>query len=1066
MKKIFTLLTLMCFSLFALAQEREITGKVIDAGSGEPLPGVSIVIQGTTLGVTTDLDGNYTVNVSDDQVLIFSSVGYLDETITVSGQTTLDVSLAIDMLSLDEIIVVGYGTQKKSLVTGSIAKVEAEDIAQTRSTRTESALQGKTAGVLVQQQSGAPGASQNIIIRGVGSDNSVRPIYVIDGMRTDGIDWLDPEDIESIEILKDAASTAIYGTEGGNGVIIITTKKGKDGRTVLTYSGMYGVQEVPESFKVMSTPQYLDYYRYASINDGNSTDYADAVNDIPDEDINTNWLDQIYYSAPTQKHKIGVTGGNERSNYYFSMSYTDQEGVVGGGGNSRFTRYATKFNLDSKTTEWLMLGTRLSYSYTEKKGIQENSVFGAVVNNAIVLDPTTPVYYADTNGFATQDYNNMTNAWGTEWYLNPGIQDENGYYGISQKVLNEIQNPVQQLNNDRDKDQIHKLIGGVYGDIEFFEGLNFKTTFDIDLSHQYNRGWEPRTYINRINTPKPRSRANQEMNMYFTWQWESYLSYNQTFGDHTVGAVLGASAREFEHEMLKGWGDDLVKESDNYAWIDNGLYIDTLNNTSEGRLGEWVRSSSIFGRISYSYRDKYMLTSNFRRDGNSKFGPNRKFGFFPSVSVGWVVSREDFWNVSFVNFLKPRYSWGVNGNASSLGWQWEYLTTQVDGKYFYISPSGTLLSVVEPESLVNPDYQWEEVKQHNIGLDAGFLQNRITFAFDWYDKRTEGFLGQGSVPEFVGNQPPTVNLGTIQNTGIEIELGYKETFGDLNMGLQLTAARNVSKVLETNEEGNLVFSGGNIGTFGTSKRFEKGEEPWYFYGYETAGLFNTQAEIDAHVNSDGNPLQPNAVPGDVKYLDISGAPDSLGNATGPDGVIDVHDRTNIGSPYPKWMLGFNVNLEYRGFDFNVFTYASLGNKTLMAASIRDDLQNTNRPDYYLTDAWMSEDQTGSFPRPTANDPNQNLSRINEYLLQNGSFFRINNITLGYTIPTSISERAGISRFRVYLAVDNLYTFTKYKGVDPEVGGDYYGFQGQQWAGIDRGVYPRARTYSAGLNVTF
>ncbi|MBN2262664.1 MAG: TonB-dependent receptor [Prolixibacteraceae bacterium] len=1065
MKKGLLLLLLIVLYGIANAQQNTVTGTVTSADDGSTLPGVSVAIKGTTKGTITDIDGKYSLVVDDaDATLLFAYVGMRNQEIALNGRQVIDIALETDVMGVDEVVVVGYGVTKKSLVTGAIAKMGSEDIEKTRSTRIENALQGKTAGVLVQQSSGAPGAEQNIIIRGVGSDNSVRPIYVIDGMRTDGIDWLDPQDIESVEILKDAASAAIYGTEGGNGVVLITTKMGRGGKTNLSYDASYGIQSVASNFKTLDTEGYLNYYRTALINDDLSgkTTWEKAMEVYPDSEVNTNWLDEIFNPAPMQKHKIGVDGGTDKSKYYFSLSYTNQDGIIGGG-QSNFTRYATKFNLDSKATDWLTLGARVSYTHSRKKGIHQNDVFGSVTNNAVVLDPTTPVYYNDISEFSDRDRNNMEKAWGPEWYLNPTLFDENGYFGISQNVLNEIQNPIRQLYNDRDQDIINKLFGGVYAEIDFFEGLKFRTNFDIDMSHNYNRGWSGRGYTNSMNAPGVRSTATQQINMYFTWQWEGYFTYNKQIGDHNVGAVLGTSAREYTHEYLGGRGADLKKETDNYAWIDYGLYIDTLNNTAWGGLGGWERNASVFGRLSWSYKDKYMMTSNFRRDGSSKFGPANKFGVFPSVSVGWVVSREDFFDVDAISFLKVRYSWGKNGVASSLGWDWRYLPTSSSGAYFYLDGNNQILPVTEPSRLVNPEYQWEKTEQSDFGLDMGLFQNRLTFAADYYIKKSSDFLFEGSVPVLAGNDPPTVNAGTIVNKGIELELGYNDRIGDLKYNIKLTASHNKSEVAEITESISFI-TGGNIGTFGDSKRFEVGYEPWYFYGYETDGLFQTQEEVDAHANADGKLYQGNAKPGDVKYLDIAGLPDSLGG--GPDGKLTDLDKTYLGSPYPKIVGGLNINLEYKGFDFNLGTYGQYGNKTLLAVSVRNDLANTNKPDFFLTDAWKSPEEQGSFPRPTVRDRNSNFSRINEYMLQDGSFLRINNVTLGYTLPENLLAGIGISRIRIYAAVDNLYTFTNYKGMEPEVGGDYWGYRGQQWAGIDRAVYPKARTILGGINVNF
>ena len=1064
MKKGLLLLFLIVVYSIGYAQQYTVSGTVTSADDGTTLPGVSIAIKGTTVGTITNIDGRYTLNINKPEtaVLLFAYVGMRNIEIPLNGQKQIDVALETDVMGVDEVIVVGYGVTKKSLVTGSIAKIDASDIDMARSTRIESALQGRTAGVLVQQASGAPGAEQNIIIRGVGSDNSVRPIYVIDGMRTDGIDWLDPQNIESIEILKDAASAAIYGTEGGNGVVLITTKMGRGGKTNISYDASYGIQSAATNLKVLDTKNYLEYYRSAYLNDNPTKTLENALSTYPDSEINTDWLSEIFNPAPIQKHKLSLDGGDEKSSYYFSLSYTNQDGIIGGS-KSNFTRYATMLNLDSKATDWLTLGVRMSYSHSRKRGIHQNDVFGSVTNNAVVLDPTTPVYYDDYNGFSDLDRSKMEKGWGPEWYNNPTLHDENGYFGISQKVLNEIQNPIRQLHNNNGQDVINKLFGGVSATINFFDGFNMVNKFDIDLSHNYNRGWSGRGYTNSMHAPGVRSSATQQMNMYFTWQWESYFTYDKTFGDHTIGAVLGTSAREYKHEYLGGTGAELIKESDNYAWIDYGNYIDTLNNTSWGGLGNWERNASIFGRVSYSYKDKYMMTSNFRRDGNSKFGPDNKIGVFPSISVGWVMSREDFFTVDAISFLKLRYSWGQNGIASSLGWDWRYLPTSSTGSYYYLDGNNQLLPVTEPSRLVNPEYQWEKTEQHDVGLDLGMFRNRLSFTADYYVKNSSDFLFEGSVPTLAGNDPPTVNAGTIVNKGVEFELGWNDKAGDLKYNIRLTASHNKSEVAEITESISFI-SGGNIGTFGNSKRFEVGHEPWYFYGFETDGVFNSQEEIDKHVNSNGVLLQKNAKPGDIRYIDRAGMADSLGG--GPDGKIDDNDKTKLGSPYPKIVGGITISLEYRGFDFNASAYGQYGNKTLLAVSVRNDLSNTNKPDFFYTEAWMSAEQPGNFPRPTVRDPNQNFSRINNYLLQDGSFLRINNATLGYTLPKKLTSKAGISKLRLYVAVDNLITFTNYRGMEPEVGGDYWGYRGQQWAGIDRGVYPKARTILGGINVNF
>ncbi len=1060
---LFIVMALLVINSQIFAQTGIISG-IVSADDGTPLPGAAVQIKGTSFGVTTDLDGKYSIDVSGniDPVLVFRYVGYLTKEIIVENQTTIDMTLVSDVQSLEEIVVVGYGVTKKSLVTGAISKISEEDLNRNNPTRFENALQGKTSGVLVQQSSGAPGAVSNILIRGTGSQNAVRPVYIIDGIRTDGMNWLDPQDIGSIEILKDAASAAIYGTEGANGVILITTKSGTKGKTTLTYDGFFGMQMAPTNLKVLDTEGYLGYYRKANINDGD--DEATALANWPDSDINTDWLGELLVTSPMQKHKIGISGATDKNNYYFTVSYTDQDGIVGGGKYSNFTRYSTFLKSETQATEWFKAGGNINYSHIRTKGITENNVFGGELNNAMVLDPTTPIRVPGYNDLPELDRNRMESAWGEDWYTHPGLYDEDGYFGISERVKNEIANPFAQMHNNHSVRPTNKIIGGIFGEVKFIEGLNFKTSFDIDFSHQYVRGWNPYRYYNSVQGASSRSEAYQQINMYFTWQWENYLSFNKIYGNHNVGAVLGASKREWRHEYLGGTGEEMIKESDNFSWIDYTLIDTTEFNRAEGRLEGINRSQSFFGRISYDYLGKYLFTSNARIDGNSNFGPDNKYGFFPSASVGWVISKESFWNLAFVNFVKIRYSWGVNGSAASLG-TWEYLPTASINDFYYLSGDESLWGVIEPSSLTNPEYRWEESVQHDIGIDLTFLQNRISFTADYYNKKTVGLLFPGSAPDYVGNGAPVVNAGTISNKGIELELGYNNNYGDLNYSIKLTASHNNNNVSSVGD-GIEYLTGGSIGTLGNTKRFEPGYDAWYFYGYASDGIFTSQEEIQNHTGAEGNLLQPDAVTGDVKYLDVAGPLDSLGNPTGPDGLIGDDDKINLGSPYPKWHTGLSINLSYKGFDFYMYWYASIGNKTLNANAIRYDVTNSNKPEYFLEEAYSTKNPGGTFPRVTVDDPNRNLRRVNEFFVEDGSFLRMGTISIGYTLPQELTSTVGMEKCRVYLTGENLLLFTKYRGMEPEVGGDYWGTNGQQWAGIDRSIYPKAKIVQIGVNVSF
>ncbi len=1059
MKHLLTFLFLLFIPLSIFSQKL-IKGTVVDE-NGYGIPGVNIYIKGTTTGTISDLDGKYTIEVPDeDAVLVFSSIGYVQKEIPVADKTTVDVQMDVETKELEDIVVVGYGTQKKSLVTGAIAKVESEDITKTASLRTEQALQGKTSGVMIAQQSGSPGAGMTVRIRGTGSNSGADPLYIVDGMRTGGIEFLSPNDIASVEILKDAASAAIYGAEGANGVVLITTKTGgKDKKGQITYDSYYGVQDMVSDFEVLDAHRYVEYFREAVAWE---TEVAirNAVPDIPQDYIdrkitdsweknnlmepdsvphNTDWLNEIFQQAPIQSHHLTASGGSENSSYLISGSYFSQDGVVGGS-NANFKRYTARFNGDHKINDWLNVGARVSYTHFTRRDVNENNEFGGVIGNAISLDPLTPLYYNDSSEIP-EVYK------GNEGY----VKDENGYFGMSTRVRNEIRNPVAQMHIDHSKWTTDKLLGSGFAEIKPFKGFTFKTKFDIDLAYGTNDNWIP-VYYFHSSSEKELSEVNKSINRWRTWQFENYFTYTNSIGDHNFSILGGMSARDYQYTSLFGKKEDMVEESDDYAYIDFAT-SDTTKNASGGGVDQ-NRLLSYFTRGTYDYQGKYLLNATLRADGSSLFGPDNKFGYFPSVSLGWVVTREDFWTIPAVNFLKLRASWGQNGSLSNLG-AFQYVSLITYQARNYISGTDQLISAAEPEAISNPALQWETSEQTDIGLDFGFYNNKISLAVDYFRKETKDLLFQGGVPDYVGNSAPWINAGNVRNQGVEIELGIRKKTGDFHYDFSLNASKLNNEVVAAPE----FLDGANLGTTGAITRFDEGYPVWYFYGYETDGIFQDTAQVSNYVNSDGAQLQPSAIPGDVKFVDKNGL-DSLGNETGqPDGIINDADKTYIGSPHPDWTFGATINLEYKNFDFSMFIQGVTGNEIYNGVH-RTDLVSNNKPVKFYEDRWTPDNKSNDWFRATYEDANRNF-RPSDLFIEDGSYVRLKNIQLGYSIPLRYLQKAKMRKLRIYISAQNLFTLTKYSGMDPEIGET----AGARSIGVDRGFYPASRIIMGGLSLT-
>jgi len=1011
MRKCILLFLMFFFLPVLLFAQVSVTGLVTDAETGEPLPGVTIIQPGTSKGTITDAEGKFSFEVDNREATIsFSYIGYITREIQPGDQTYLEIQLTPEFVSLDEVYVVGYGIQKKSVVTGSIAKVGSEELANTRDTRIEQSLQGRTAGVIVMNNSGQPGDNLTIRIRGTGTNRDADPLFIIDGlpMEKEGLDYLNANDVESVEVLKDASSAAIYGTRGANGVIIITTKQGKkDEKFVVTYDGYYGVQNPWRKLEMLDATQYMEIINEAGANDGRANPYfPDAATDT----INwsTDWQDEMYYyNAPKTSHTFSLSGSSEKSTYSSSLSYYSQDGIVAKD-KSNFERLTYRLNT---TREFgiLSVGSNLNLVNIKKRGIDGNTQYGTGINQAINMPPIVPVTYS--NG-----------SWGVPSDFGVGLQ--------------EVTNPVALLAYTNKKNTANKALGNIYGLLEIVKGLRLRTDFGGEYSMVEDKQYVPTYYIDTNHKNDSTNYMNQEFHKYVRWNWENTLTYEFSIGNHNVITMIGMTRfKEFDENM---WSQkrELIFDDLEHAYFDNAQ-----NNTAitKGDFGEHTLAS-LFGRINYNYNEKYLLEGVLRRDGSSRFGADNRYGYFPAVSAGWVVSREDFFpETNILNIAKVRISWGQNGNENIE--DFAYTSTMSDNLIYYLGTDQTPYYGIQPSRYPNSSLKWETSQQFDIGTDLAFLRNRLSLTFDYYDKRTKDWLIDAPAMLMIGNVRPYVNGGEVKNTGFEAELGYKENFGDLNISLGLTASTNKSEVLSINNEQGALTGGEGIKGQGDVLRAEEGDPLGYFWGYQTAGLFQTEEEAEQSL------AQPNARVGDLIFIDVNG-----------DSTIDDMDRVNIGNPYPKLILGLNFSLEWKGIDFYMFWYSAMGHQVWMA-NRRDDLKYANFTTDVL-DRWNEEGTSTDYPRVTISDPNGTWKKPSDFYVKNADFLRLKTLTLGYTLPKKLLQFISVEKLRFYVTMENLLTFTKYPGVEMEVGGDPLNI------GIDHGAYPLSRTFLGGVNLTF
>lgn len=1018
----------------AVQAQTSVSGKVTEEATGEALPGANVILKGTTIGTQTDTEGNFTINATRGDILVVSYIGYLDQEVTISDATSIQVALKEDISTLEEIVVVGYGSQRKSIVTGSISSIKAEDLKEVPVLRVDESLQGRTTGVVVAANSGQPGSSATVRVRGLTSlnDGSNDPLWVVDGVVVDNgaIGYLNQSDIESIEVLKDAASQAIYGARAAAGVVLITTKKGRSGKMKIEYNGMFGTSAPSKRLDLTNATEYATLQNESADAAGQQIPFEDPQN----LGEGTDWQDAIFNDAARrQNHEVSLSGGNKYSTFYSSFGYWNQEGIVATD-ISNYERISIRLNSEHKVYDWLTIGENFGYSHQESVGIgNTNSEYGGPLSSAINLDPVTPLIITDPN---------VANA--SPYSTNEGIQrDENGNpYGISSYVGQEMSNPKAymqtRLGNYNWSDD---FIGNVYVGIKIIDGLTFRSTLGGKIAFWGYESFTPVFYLNSstINSTNSFSRGK---NRRFDYNIENTLSYAKTISDHNFEVLLGQGA--YQNNMTTSinvtkW--DLPVDNFDDASLNFDVPTDQI--TAGGGESSLHKVSSLFARINYNFKGKYLFTAIARRDGSSRFGTNNRYGFFPSGSVGWIASEENFWPENqIVNFLKLRGGYGVVGN-DNIG-DFAYLSTVGGGRNYAFGTDGSYYNGVSPNAPSNPDLRWEQTTQINIGLETKLIKN-LFFSFDWFKKITDDILMYPRIPGYVGAiSNPAANVGSLENSGVELELGYQKTFNEF----YLRASGNVTYL--TNEVtflGNGVdyLSGGNSFQASTYPitRTAVGQPLNSFYGFQMLGIFQNQADIFSHVNSVGDVIQPNAKPGDIIWADLN-----------DDAQITEDDRTFIGNPTPTWTFGITLNANYKNFDLLVFGQGVGGNMIFQGLR-RLDIANANYQAVAMG-RWTSEGSSTDYPRLVNGDPNHNFSNPSTLYLEKGNYFRFKIIQLGYTLPQTVLQRMKIEKIRVYVTAENLFTITKYTGYDPEIGGGTMS--------IDRGYYPQARSFLFGLSL--
>jgi len=1031
----FTVLTTF-LSVVASAQEGEltITGIVTTDHDRNPAPGANIIVKGTTIGTITDLDGKFSLEVEQGVVIQISFIGYLSQEIVVGDETNFNINLKEDVTQLDEVVKVGYGTMKRSDLTGAVVSVSSEDIKSSASTSLDQALQGRAAGVLVTQNSGQPGGGVTVQIRGINTLNeNNEPLYVIDGIpisgytgdNTNALAIINPNDISSMEVLKDASATAIYGSRAANGVVLITTNRGQQGETQISYDGSFGIQQLPKYVNVLDLQEYATFLneREEIIGFGSKPEFADPS--VLGE--GTNWQEEMFQVAPQQSHNLALTGGNEKTTFALSGSYLDQDGIAIG---SYFKRYGVRLNIDNNTRKWLKLGVNLSVSRTDERiTINEYDL----LSEAIHQSPDIPVKNPDGSWAGPDDV-----------------------FGVS--------NPVARALDTENARKRTQLLSNLYADIYFLKDFTLRSEFGTNISYLNKYRFEPSYEYGKVKNPETESSRIAENN--FDWILKNYLTYNKSlFERHHLEVMLG-------HEAQAGIWESV--EARRQGFLTNTIHEvnagDILSSNAYSQKSDWALES-YFGRLNYSYDDRYLLTATFRADGSSRFSPENRWGFFPSFALAWKISNEKFLqDVSQISNLKLRLGYGEVGGQNIPS----YAYGSTMGNWATQYGSGFLIA-----NLPNPDVQWESQKSYNVGLDLAMFQNRVEFITDAYLKKTDNLLLVLPMPLYTATdldwsvayiEPPAVNVGSLENKGIEFTLNTINMAGEFFWKSGITISVNRNKITKLVTSGSYIDQSIDVQTI---TRTAVGQPVGQFYGYITDGLYANADELYSGTHTAGAEVGTEAGVsvwvGDIRYLNLDG-----------NDSIDAGDRTYMGDPNPKFSFGFNNTFEYKNFDLTIYINGTYGNKIFnelkrtnedpmsrsgMLSSVKDYariglIDPDGDPDD-IYNQYVTNPGT-TVPRIVTSDPNVN-NRISDRYVEDGSYIRIKSFVLGYTFPRKWTNAVKIERVRIYVNIQNLYTFTKYTGYDPEIGAQR---QNVLKSGVDQGRYPSPRVYQFGVNLNF
>lgn len=991
--------------LHAQQQAKTVTGTVTDV-NGEPIIGANIRIKGTTTGTITDIDGNFSIEAEPQSVIEVSYIGYLTQETVINNQKSIRFLLKEDTKTLDEVVVIGYGVQKKADLTGSVANINTEKLNTQSNANIGQALQGKIAGVDIVSQGGAPGSGTRIMVRGIGTLNNASPLYIVDGMYMNSIDHINPNDIASIDVLKDASSAAIYGSRAANGVIIVTTKEGSntEGKPIIDLSVNLGISTASKFLDMLDAKGWAEVTTIARQAIGKpALDMATDLANKPDND----WQDIMFRPALMQNYNLSVKGGGKYSTYYTGLGYFNQDGIVKG---TNYQRYNIQSKNDYKRGIF-SAGTNLIISFSHDKPLHQE-LRGGMIGTILQSVPTLEKY-DDTR--------------------------EGGYGGTYGDVVN-IPHPLAIIDDnimDRYNENV-KIFANLYAQIELFKGLKYKLNLTPDFSFEryknYLNKYDFGLATNSITQLTERQRRRRNILV------ENLLTFDRTFGEHKISALAGYTYQDSRFRHIQAYGEGLPQGLEE---IDAA----TTNRSNEGNSWRSVLTS-ILGRVFYSYQNKYLFTATIRRDGSSKFGKNNRYGYFPSFSLGWNVAEEKFMeNVHWLDQLKLRGGYGVLGNQEIDNYQYSStITTGIN----YPDGNGGLLQGAFPKNFANPDIKWEETAMTNVGIDFMAFNNRLSLTADYYVKNTKDILLTVPIPISSGGaNDPIRNAGKIRNNGFEFNLGWMDQPNpDISYGINLIGSFNKNKVIAMGSESGSI-KGGSTNQNITTSETKAGYPIGGYWLIPTAGYFNSQEEVDAYAK-DGKKIQPAAEPGDIKFVDANN-----------DGVINDDDRVFQGSPFPDFTFALNGNMRYKNFDLSIGLQGVLGNKIYNAT--RQTLEDVTKGSNFLAsclDYWTPENKNASHPRLTWDDPNRNTRAESDRYLENGSYLRLRSVQLGYTFPQTWFKGA-IQHARVYINAENLFTITSYSGYSPDVNADNANYRG-----FDNFIYPTNRTFMLGLNVTF